>query len=122
MRVLVCGSRDWDDWKAIYAVLEGVYTMMGRRDLMIIEGCARGADTIAGEWAEASGVQHLQFPAQWATEGKAAGPIRNQRMLDDGDPELVLAFHDNLAESKGTGDMVRRAKARGVDTFIIGRA
>jgi hypothetical protein len=39
--------------------------------------------------------------------GPAAGPIRNQRMLDWG-PDLVVAF----AGGKGTADMVRRARCR----------
>lgn len=49
------------------------------------------------------------FPRS-ATNGKAAGPIRNQRMLDEGKPDLVVAFPGG----RGTADMVRRAKAAGV--------
>lgn len=51
----------------------------------------------------------LPFPAKWKEFGRAAGPIRNQQMLDEGKPELVLAFHDDLENSKGTKDMVGRA-------------
>jgi hypothetical protein len=34
-------------------------------------------------------------------------------MLEDGQPDLVLAFHSSIEESKGTKDMVKRARAAG---------
>ena len=76
---------------------------------IIISGCARGADTLGIEWAEARGIEVGRFPADWDTHGRAAGPIRNQRMLDEGKPDLVVAFPGG----RGTADMVRRARARG---------
>ncbi|KKN01348.1 hypothetical protein LCGC14_1128740 [marine sediment metagenome] len=51
--------------------------------------------------------------------GKAAGPIRNKQMLDEGQPHLVLAFHDNIEESTGTKDMVKQAAKRGIETLVI---
>jgi len=59
---------------------------------VIISGCAPGADTLALEWPEARGIQVARFPADWNTHGRAAGPIRNQQMLDEGKPELVVSF------------------------------
>ena len=58
----------------------------------IIEGYAKGADTLAGEWALARNIHLLTYPANWRKDGKAAGPIRNVRMLEEGHPDLVLAF------------------------------
>lgn len=49
------------------------------------------------------------FPANWSQYGHAAGPIRNQKMLDQ-NPDLVIAFHFDLEHSKGTKDMINRAK------------
>jgi hypothetical protein len=40
-------------------------------------------------------------------------------MLDEGKPDLVLAFHENIDESKGTRDMVHRARGAGVKVVIF---
>ena len=118
MRILVCGDRDWTDKSIIYSILAGYADY---DDLVIIEGEARGADSIAGEWARDGGVDLMPFPAKWDEFGKAAGPIRNQQMLDEGKPELVVAFHNNLEESKGTKDMVERAVKAGVPVYHVRR-
>lgn len=85
----------------------------------IIEGCAKGGDSLGEDWAEAQDVENLHFPARWATEGRAAGPLRNQRMIDEGKPEAILAFHRNIRESKGTRDMVLRGLKHGIPTYVI---
>ena len=56
----------------------------------------------------------IGFPAQWDKYGKSAGVIRNQQMLDEGKPDTVVYFHDNIERSKGTKDMVSRAKKAGL--------
>lgn len=121
VRILVCGDRNYTDRDGLWAVLDGF-----RREtdgtLTIIEGGARGADQLASEWTEGKlhqGVRHLTFPANWNKYGKAAGPIRNQQMLDEGKPDLVLAFHDDFENSKGTRDMVKRAQKAGVMTRVF---
>lgn len=48
--------------------------------------------------------------------GKSAGPIRNQTMLDDGKPDLVLAFPGG----RGTADMVAKAEKHGIPVRRIG--
>jgi hypothetical protein len=58
------------------------------------------------------------FPADWEQYGRAAGPIRNQQMLE-AKPDRVFAFHEDLEHSKGTGDMVRRARKAGVPVEVI---
>ena len=67
---------------------------------------ARGADRFAQEWANANGVAWIVYDANWTKHGRAAGPIRNQQMLDEGRPTLVVAFPGG----RGTADMVRRAR------------
>lgn len=117
--MLVCGDRNWDDQWIVTRVLDAV-TMEDGIDV-IIEGCARGADRCAEVWAEACGVPVEHFPAGWDTHGKPAGIIRNQQMLVDGKPELVLAFHDDLEHSKGTGDMVKRARRADIPVYNLRR-
>ena len=51
----------------------------------------------------------IKFPADWNKYGKAAGVLRNQQMLDEGHPDLVVYFHKDIENSKGTKDMIIRA-------------
>ncbi len=107
MRVLVCGSREWAD----YAVIEQRIKALPPGSV-IIEGEARGADKSARQIAEHLGLEVVPFPADWDRYGKEAGPIRNQQMLDEGKPDLVLAFP--VPDSVGTQDMIARAKKAGI--------
>lgn len=77
---------------------------------LLIHGDAPGADTLAGLYAADHGIDCVAFPANWERHGPAAGPMRNQRMLEVAKPELVIAFPGG----KGTADMVRRARKAGV--------
>jgi hypothetical protein len=79
---------------------------------------ARGADSIAATEAIFMGFKVRSYPADWNRYGKAAGPIRNKLMLDQ-NPDLVLAFHPNIAQSKGTGNMVSIAKAKGTPVEVF---
>lgn len=80
----------------------------------LIQGGARGADRSAAECARGLGIKVVTVPADWRTHGKAAGPIRNQRMIDDFKPDLVLAFPGG----RGTADMVSRARAAGIEVIF----
>lgn len=81
----------------------------------IIEGGALGADRCAMIWAEVQGIPVTTFSAEWKKYGKAAGPIRNKRMLDEGRPDYVIAFPGG----DGTADMVTQAKAAGITVHEI---
>lgn len=118
MRALICGDRNWDKPAVINILLEGLYTMTD--DMTIIEGCARGADKVACEW-EGVDAAHEHYPANWSEHHRAAGPIRNKKMLDEGKPDVVFAFHDNLEESKGTKHMVEIASKAGVPVYVVSR-
>lgn len=113
-RILVCGSRDWSDAEIVKRRLDEF-----DRDSTVIHGGCRGADKIAGEVAEMMGMRVEVYTADWEAHGKAAGPRRNQKMLDEGKPTVVIAFHDDIARSKGTSDMISRAKKSGLTTEII---
>ena len=116
-RVLICGDRLWTDLDCIKEKLLHWHTHMGGV-LAIIEGEARGADTLGCYAAEAFGIPVLKFPADWGTFGKSAGPIRNRKMLTEGKPDVVLAFHNDIANSKGTKDMVKAAAKAGVEWHV----
>jgi hypothetical protein len=108
MRVLVCGGRRFSDAQRLGAFLGGLEHHA--KITAIIHGGATGADYLAGKYAEWRNVDTMVFPAEWDLHGKAAGPLRNQRMLDEGKPDVVISFPGG----KGTADMIRRAKAAGI--------
>ena len=113
MRVLICGSRDWTDAELIRRVVARL-----PEDAIVIHGAARGADHLAERAALARGLVVYPFPADWTTYGKAAGPRRNQQMLDEGCPDVCVAFRLD-GESRGTDDMIRRALADGVPVYVV---
>lgn len=116
MRILVCGSRDWDDFEMILLKLKeaGGESAGDMPDVIVIDGAARGADSLANRAAIQLRYGTLRFPANWEKHGKTAGPIRNQEMLDKGKPDLVLAFSNHFETSRGTADMIRRATKAGI--------
>lgn len=94
---------------------------MYEESLEIVHGGCRGADNISGEIAaEYIGVEKIHvYPAQWDKYGKPAGIIRNQQMLEEESPELVFAFHNDIASSRGTKHMVKIASEAGVPVYLI---
>ena len=76
---------------------------------------ASGADRLGERFAKANNCELLVFPADWNKFGKAAGFIRNQQMIDEGKPDLVVA----LPGGRGTADMVRRAKKHGIEVAEV---
>jgi hypothetical protein len=121
MKVLVCGSRTFDDMDVLWGVLYGLRRNGPDRSFTeLIHGAAQGADRLAGKFGRFyDEIRVRPFPADWGTHGKAAGPIRNQAMLDE-HPNLVVAFVDKpLEESRGTAHMVRIAREAGVKTIVV---
>lgn len=102
-RVLVCGGRDYWDRCRIFEILDIAHD--ANPIVMLITGNAKGADKLSTEWARERKVPFQVFAAEWKTLGPKAGPIRNQRMLDEGKPHMVIAFPGGI----GTRDMVSRA-------------
>lgn len=114
--VILCGSRTWTDRGTMVAALEK-YLPYGCR---VFHGDAEGADRMAAEIAgEIAFGGVVARPALWDVHGKAAGPIRNQAMLDEAQPCMVVAFWDG--KSRGTKDMLDRAMKAGVPQVIVVR-
>jgi hypothetical protein len=113
MRVLVCGGRDYGGADTVNVELGRLHREHGIA--CIIEGGARGADTLARQFAEAAGIPVETYAADWKGQRRAAGPIRNKRMLDEGKPDLVVAFPGG----RGTANMVGQARKAGVRVLEI---
>lgn len=118
MRILVCGGRDFTDKGLLYRTLDRIIYDGDHTDYgltTIISGSAKGADTLAEYFARDYYCGLETYHANWEKYGKSAGPIRNQQMIDEGEPDLVVAFPGG----KGTADMVRRAKKHGIKVVKI---
>lgn len=117
MRVLVTGDRNWNDFDYITATLSAMRQTHGLTE--ICHGAARGADTLAGQAAKNLGIPSTEFPANWKKHGRAAGPLRNKEMLDQFKPDLVVAFHSNIKDSKGTKNCVLEARKRDIPVLLL---
>lgn len=116
IRVLVCGGRAYSDVERVASVLNVFHQTVGVG--VLIEGGATGADAAAAAWAVSNGIRLLVFPVskeEWRRIGPAAGPIRNRRMLEEGKPDLVVAFPGG----RGTANMMKQARAAGVDVHEV---
>lgn len=108
---LICGDRDWEDRLAVRKVIDTF-----KQDDVVIHGDARGADRFADQEARIVELIVIPVPAMWEDYGKSAGPRRNQMMLEMR-PDAVIYFHDDLDSSRGTKDMVLRARSAGIPTY-----
>ena len=92
MRVLVTGSRDWADEGVVRHELAELAIKNGWKTFTVMHGgCPTGADAMAATWCQDVGVTEEVYLADWKTHGRAAGPRRNQQMVDIG-ADLCLAF------------------------------
>jgi hypothetical protein len=126
MKILVCGGRDYNNYSKVNEILSLICeenNLKTEPDSFgnylytptIIHGAAKGADSLADQWAVANWTKLEVYPAKWSKWGKAAGYMRNKQMLEEGKPDLVVAFPGG----KGTAMMVKIAKEAGVKVIEI---
>ena len=114
MKILVCGDRNWQYDIAINMAL----SFIKPKPKQIIEGGATGADQMAAEWAKINNVEINEYQAEWTKFGRAAGPIRNARMLQE-KPDIVISFHNHIEQSKGTKNMIYQALKANIEVWLI---
>ena len=114
MRILVTGSRNWTDRAAIAQALLDL--RMEGPPVIVHGACPTGADAIADELATSWGWEIERHPADWDRHGKAAGPLRNQEMVDAG-ADVCVAFPHG--DSRGTRDCMKRATAAGLRLIVV---
>lgn len=108
MKLLVCGSRTIDD--AIF-IKNAIDTLIcdqnwNKQDITIIQGEAKGVDSIAKLWAKFNKLPVESYPAEWDKYGKRAGFIRNEVMVKLCDYCLILWD----GESHGTKNDIELCK------------
>ena len=120
MRVVISGDRFWNDRDYVFAVLDVFHEEHSITHLA--HGAANGVDSFAGEWAKLRNIKLIQkYPAQWVQDGKffrGAGPQRNIWMIDSVNPDLLIAIHPNIIESKGTKHAIAYAKSKGLQVVL----
>ncbi len=112
-KILVCGDREWDDYETIRSELDKYGSAF-----LVIAGACRGADQMAAHVARTQSKHVAEVAALWPVFGSRAGIRRNLVMLDL-KPDLVIAFHNDIASSKGTAHTIQEAKFRNIPVKII---
>lgn len=108
VRVVIFGGRNFTNQILAFKALDQLHEQYGFT--VVIDGMAKGADSIGNKWAQARGLQTERYPANWSRYGRAAGPIRNQQMIDDGKPDIGVAFPGGT----GTDHMKSAMKKAGI--------
>jgi len=114
MRVIIAGSRDFNDYDKVkkHCVL---FQKKFGPITEVVSGTARGADRLGERWAHENNVPVHQMPAEWDKYGKSAGYRRNEAMAECAD--ALIAF--NVNNSKGTGHMIDIASHKGLQCYVV---
>ena len=116
MRLWIAGSRKERDIARHYPALKKAIVGLDKKhDLVILVG-ATGIDESARVLAHHYEIVHVVIPARWNEHGKAAGPLRNQYIIDHWNPQMLAAFPG--PDSKGTHDAIRRAMAANINVLV----
>jgi len=128
MKILVCGGRDFEDKKLLYNTLDDLATKFNLwappdaygntlpLEMEIISGGAKGADTLAIDYAITNWCKFREYKPDYKKYGRKLAPLmRNQQMLDEGKPDKVVAFPGG----SGTADMCRRAEKAGIEVIRV---
>lgn len=111
-KAIVCGDRNWINKLRICDILTQLNISI------VIQGECSGADLLAKSVARDNNMRVLSYPANWRAYGKAAGPIRNKLMLEQ-EPDMVIAFHNDIDKSKGTLNMLRQARKKDILCYLV---
>ena len=115
-KIIIAGGRDFMDYNLLKEKTNKI--LQEKRvshKIVIISGCARGADTLGLRYASENAFDVEEYPANWDKYGKKAGYMRNVEMAENAD--ALIAFWDG--KSKGTKHMIDIATERNLPTRVI---
>ena len=112
-KAIICGSRDIDSFTLVTLAMHDLIREFDLDITEVISGCANGVDKLGERWAMKNFIPIKRFPANWKLHGKAAGPIRNQQMVDYAD--ITIAITNG---SVGTEHTIRMSKEKGIPTYV----
>jgi hypothetical protein len=113
MKVIIAGGRDFTDFDYVKGYMATLPPWLHVTE--VVCGKASGADALGERWAKLYGIPVKEFPADWATFNKRAGPLRNLQMAEYADG--LVAFWDG--KSTGTADMIMQAQHHGLWTYVV---
>ena len=111
MKIVVTGGRSFSDREQVFRIL---YLLNLKR---VATGDANGADALVKQWCYLNLVTHVLYEAFWNRRGKAAGPERNERMLVNEKPDLLVAF----AGGDGTEGCIELARKHHIEVMRVVR-
>lgn len=109
MRLLITGGREYADEAMVRQIIELL------NPTVIIHGGAPGADYLAEKVGMALNIPRLEFKADWDKHGRAAGPLRNAKMIRESNPTLCVAFPGG----RGTADCVAKCRKAGLPVLAM---
>lgn len=115
-RVIVAGGREFNDYELLMSKCDYyLQNKLKEGRVVIVSGHATGADSLGERYAQERGLECEQYPADWKTHGRAAGPIRNAQMAEVAD--ALIAFWNG--QSRGTANMINLAKSKGLKVAVV---
>ena len=114
-RVILAGCRVFADYELLKEKCDFYLQNKEKEDIIIVSGHASGADALGEHYAQERGYETEIYPADWKTNGRAAGPIRNAQMATVAD--ALIAFWDG--KSRGTKNMIDTATKRGLQVAVV---
>ncbi len=114
LKVIVCGSREFEHYNYLKSVLDDFFSTVEDKDITIISGGCSGIDQLGEMYAEDNDLKMQRYPAQWKIYGKAAGPKRNREMVAIAD--MVIAFPKK--SGRGTKSLISYANKKGIPVII----
>ncbi len=113
MKIIIAGSRTFTDYKKLTEVCNHI--LQDQTNIEIVSGAYyKGADKLGEQYAKEKGYKLTQFPADWKSYGRAAGPLRNEQMANYAD--ALIAFWDG--KSKGTKHMIEQSKSYNLKIIV----
>ena len=106
-RVVIAGCRDYNNYDEAKSYIDFCLSDIRKEnDIVIVSGCASGADAIGERYAKENGFEVEKYPADWKKYGRGAGPKRNRQMAEISD--YVICFWNG--KSTGTKSMIDYAE------------
>ena len=114
-RLIIAGGREFEDYALLSQSVDQYISELDDQDIEIVCGCASGADALGARYGMSKGYKINYYKPEWETYGRAAGPIRNEKMAQNADS--LIAFWNG--SSAGTKNMISLARQYGLKVKVV---
>jgi hypothetical protein len=134
IKLIVAGGRDFDDYEAAEPHIMGLCHQLvdSESDIIIVSGCASGADRIGERFASEFGIAVDPYPAKWKELNVPGAIIKSNRYgeynakagfdrneLMAANATHLIAFWNGTVKNSGTYSMIKIAETYGLPTTIV---